>query len=327
MYKNLNAPSLGIIGRQSELIELTLTYSFGGLDLEARELLKRAGMHGADEAARYLRSGNVKVGGWTQPINVTANEVGFAGELDRLSTLANLAKEVGFSYCTIDVEAGSDDLPFHENFERHRDRLGKVADVLGKLDIRLGVGFKAAPIHRQGLTYPFIHQAEELLTLVKTTANSNMGLALDTWNWRLGGGSLDQLDDLTGDQIVSVVIAEICPEADLQKIEDDQRVMPSPESLEKLGEFVASLAKRDYAGPVTLKPHPSDMKNLNRDRSVEKCARILDTIWVKAGLSKPKYPVIEAPAPPAETPVVEAETQSPEPAKEETAQPEQDQAV
>jgi hypothetical protein len=34
MYKNLNTAALGITGRQSELIELALTYGFRGLDLD-----------------------------------------------------------------------------------------------------------------------------------------------------------------------------------------------------------------------------------------------------------------------------------------------------
>lgn len=41
MYHNLNPAALGITGRQSELIELALTYGFGGLELDIAGIVKR----------------------------------------------------------------------------------------------------------------------------------------------------------------------------------------------------------------------------------------------------------------------------------------------
>jgi chitinase len=41
MYKNLNATVLGVSGRQSELIELAMTYGFRGLDIDIVDLVKR----------------------------------------------------------------------------------------------------------------------------------------------------------------------------------------------------------------------------------------------------------------------------------------------
>jgi chitinase len=38
MYKNLNASSFGISGRQSDLIELAMTYGFQGIDIDAVDL-------------------------------------------------------------------------------------------------------------------------------------------------------------------------------------------------------------------------------------------------------------------------------------------------
>ena len=40
MYKNLNSWTLGISGRQSELIELALTYGFRGLDIDIHDMIK-----------------------------------------------------------------------------------------------------------------------------------------------------------------------------------------------------------------------------------------------------------------------------------------------
>jgi len=263
-----------------------LTYGFRGLDLEGGEIIKRAVQLGVDEAARYIRSGKVKVGGWQDPADLSASDGAFATQLERLHGLAAAAKQIGFTYCTIEIKPVSDALPYHENFERHRTRLSAIADALGRHGSRVGMSLKAAPALRQGGEYQFIHQVEELLTLLRTTASDNLGLAFDTWNWQIGGGGSDQLTELSSKQIVSVSIADVPPDAEPKTITEAQRLVPSEESIEQHGALLRSLAQQKYTGPVTLRPHPSQLAKLTRDASVERCARTLDQIWSAAGLNK-----------------------------------------
>jgi len=56
MYKNLNAAALGISGRQSELIELAMTFGFQGLDIDALDLEKRSARTDFQKASRFLLS-------------------------------------------------------------------------------------------------------------------------------------------------------------------------------------------------------------------------------------------------------------------------------
>ena len=286
MYKSLNPASLGVSGRQSELIELALTYGFRGLDLDGGEIIKRAIQQGVDEAAKYIRSARVKPGGWVRPVDLALADEAFAKQLERLHGWAEAAKQIGFTYCTIDINPVSDDLPYHENFERHRERLSSTANVLGKSGIRLGLGLKPAASHREGGTYQFIHQAEELLTLLRNTASENVGLALDTWSWKVGGGGSDQLAELTAEQIVSVTIADVSLDADMKRITDAQRLLPTEDTIEEHASLLRSLAQRKFNGPVSLKPHPSHLAKLTRDASVDSCAKILEQIWSEAGLNK-----------------------------------------
>lgn len=60
MYKNLNATVLGVSGRQSELIELAMTYGFSGLDIDIVDLVKRTQRSEFEKAARYLLSAKSK---------------------------------------------------------------------------------------------------------------------------------------------------------------------------------------------------------------------------------------------------------------------------
>ncbi len=294
MYKHLNPLSLGVSGRQSELIEAALTYGFRGLDVDAAEIVKRAVALGVEEAARYIRSAKVRVGGWVITPPIMESQQVFDKELERLHGSAEAAKDIGFAYATYEIPPVSQKLPYHENFELHRERLQAVGEVLGTRGIRLGLALKAAAAHREDATHQFIYRAEELLTLLANIGSPHVGLALDTWNWTVGGGGRDQLDELEGSQFVSLSLADLPEDADTNTITDQQRFLPSEASIERHGSLLRSLAQRNYQGPVTLRPHPRQLAKLTRDASVEACSRILDQIWTAAGLSKSGKPMTPA---------------------------------
>jgi sugar phosphate isomerase/epimerase len=286
MYKNLNPSVLGASGRQSELIELAMTYGFRGLDIDGADLLKRAVSLGVDEATRYTRSAKLKLGGWTLPMQLGVGEAAFGKEVERLTALAELAKRVGLTYCTCELDPASDESPYHENFERHREHLGKAGEVLGRSGMRLGVGLRAAPGHRQNRRHQFIHQAEELLTLLRTTGSAQVGLALDTWNWKLGGGGFDQLDDIGNTKVISVRLADLPLDMNRDEVNDTQRLLPSDETLEEHAGLLKRLAKLSYDGPVTIAPHPSQLAGMSRDAAVSRCSKLLDQLWALAGIPK-----------------------------------------
>ena len=64
MYRNLNCEALGVSGRQSEIIELSLTYRFGGMDLNMAEFRRQVEVHSLEHARRFLDSAKIKIGGF-----------------------------------------------------------------------------------------------------------------------------------------------------------------------------------------------------------------------------------------------------------------------
>jgi hypothetical protein len=129
--------------------------------------------------------------------------------------------------------------------------------------------------------------------LIRTTGHKYVGLALDTWNWKLGGGANDQLSELTGDQVISVSIADVPPDIDPASAKVTDRLLPTPETLEEHAKLLAMLGGRGFVGPVTLKPHSRQLGKLTRDASVDKCATLLSKLWTAAGLSKVTKPPVE----------------------------------
>jgi sugar phosphate isomerase/epimerase len=188
------------------------------------------------------------------------------------------------------IQPASDTLPYHENFELHRLHLRKAADVLGKHGVRLGLDFLPAPKARQGKAHEFVHDFEGIVTLAKTVGAGNVGIVLDTWNWYVGGGGLDQLRDLDAQQIVLVRIADIPADADMAHISEKERILPSAEGLIDCEAIMRLLAEKRYRGPVTPLPHTSVFSGRTREVIVQKAAESLEQLWLAAGLGKPKGP-------------------------------------
>jgi sugar phosphate isomerase/epimerase len=176
--------------------------------------------------------------------------------------------------------------PYHENFELHRRRLGAIADALGKRGIRLGIGFLAAPTHRADKSFQFIHEADALVTLLKSIASKNVGLTLDTWDWHFGGGKLDQIRTLGADRIVSVRMAEAPADVSPDTLTDEQRLIPVMGGPVDNASAIAVLAEIGYKGPVSAGPHPAAMTGMTRDTIVQKCSTALDDLLKTVGIQR-----------------------------------------
>ena len=99
MFKNLNLDALGIAGRESELIELTLSYGFQGFDLDIIAFGKEVERSGIDRARRLIDSARLKFGSFLLPIDYDGDDESFQSELKRLAPLAALAEKLGCERC------------------------------------------------------------------------------------------------------------------------------------------------------------------------------------------------------------------------------------
>ena len=286
MYKNLNTAALGITGRQSELIELALTYGFRGLDLDMADIIKRARTRGLDSARRYVTSAGVRVGEFPLSIDWQAEEVTYRSGLVELKEIAEIAAALGATNCTATIRPYSGEVPYHENFEMHRRRFAEIGDVLAAHNIRLGLAFQAAAAHREGRGIPFLHQGETLLTLIKTIGSRHVGLTLDTWDWYAGGAGMDQLREFPPQQIMAVRFADFAAPSDLRQLTDQDRMLPGDGGSVDGGAILRWLAENDYAGPVTLYPHPSRFRGMTRDAIMQQASARFDALYRAAGISR-----------------------------------------
>ena len=286
MFKNLNAEILGVSARQSELIELSLTYRFKGIDLDMASMAKRVVEQGDKLAYRYLENAPLYIGGFDLPVHWQGPESDYKADLAKLAEIVEVASVLKAQRCYTTVLPASDELPFQENFETCRQRLTEIAGVLESKDIRIGLRLLAAAAHRKDKQFEFIHQAETMLALLKTVATANVGLALDTWDWTVGGGGMEQLQELTADQIVLVRLADVPAKAELASIDERDRLLPGSNETSNIDGILLLLAEKGYDGPISVCPDPSQLEGLSRDAVLRKVSETLDERYKAAGLSK-----------------------------------------
>jgi sugar phosphate isomerase/epimerase len=144
--------------------------------------------------------------------------------------------------------------------------------------MKLGLGLLAAPAHRVERRFEFICQADALLTLIKTIGAPNIGILYDTWNWRVGGGSLDQLRKRGRDFIVAVRVADAPADIDTATAVETDRLLPTEGGAVDLPNVFALLNELEYEGPVSMFPHPSRFVGRTREAIVQEANNELETL-------------------------------------------------
>ena len=287
MYKNLSSSAIGVFARQSELLEIALTHRFKGLEIEINEVLRRAQASSVAQACRYLCSAQVKIGGFELPVRWSGDDKSFQSDLSQLGLLLEVCGTLGADRCFITIRPTCDQRPFHENFQFHVARLQKLADALAPGGVKLAVNFLASPADRADGGFEFIHQVDPLLLLLNSVQRENVGLLFDAWHWWVGGGDVEKMRSLRGDQFLSVRLADIPAGADLSAITEDQRVMPGEGGMIDASAILSTLEDLGFDGPVALAPNPGLFKGQKREAIVSRASSVLDTLLGSGAAERP----------------------------------------
>ncbi len=305
MLKNFSPHSLGINGRQSELIELALTYGFRGMDVDMADMLRRSRRSSIDEAAKYLRATDLLIGGFDlSETDLDADDEAFATQLASLHPLAELAQQLGATRAYIQLPVATDRLPYHEYFEIQKTRLSQIAEVLSGKNIRLGIGFRAGKELDEGKEFAFVRNVEGLLALVSSV--SAAGVYLDTWDWVVGDGAMDQLSELKADDIVAVRLGSLPADVDITKATSTDRVLPEKEGTLNHVSVVKHLNTIGFDGPLSPSASSTQYKGQTRESTVQKAQQAVDGISKDAGLHVAALPmdlIEDIPYEPTTTPV------------------------
>jgi sugar phosphate isomerase/epimerase len=269
---------------------MALTYGFKGFDLDMREFMRKVSSRGRDAAGRYLQSAQVRLGfrvsTFELPVRWTDEENVYKQDLDKLAPLAETAASLGAKGCYTMVPPASDKLAHADNFALLQQRLGPVADILARQKIQLGLGLNALPKSRKDKKHEFVHQVDPFLTLLGKLGIDNVGIVLDLWHWKIGGGTIKQIRELSPGQIVQVRVCDAPADADPAKITEDQRLLPGKGGLIDAVTAMRILGEMEYDGPVSPVANPKTLTGMTRDRIVRIAGEALDAVWKEAGLNR-----------------------------------------
>lgn len=291
MLKNFSPQALGINGRQSELIELALTYGFTGMDIDMHEMLRRSQRTSTQDAAKYLEAAKIQIGGFDLGVRLDDDEDAFTSQVGSLHPLADLAKEFEATRAYVRVPAATDRLPYHEYFDIQTTRLSQLAEVLSARGIQLGIGFSAAKELDEGKEFSFVRNVEGFLALVKAVSGSNVGILVDTWDWVVGDGAMDQLTELSAEQIVAVRLGAVPPDVDVSQATSSDRVLPEKEGQINHVDLIKHLASIGFTGPVSPSAASQSYKGQTRESIVQRAQEAVDGISTEAGLEVAKLPM------------------------------------
>jgi sugar phosphate isomerase/epimerase len=284
MYKNLNATVLGVSGRQSELIELAMTYGFRGLDIDIVDLVKRTQRSEFEKAARYLLSAKMLVSGFETPIDLDSDEASFEKTLAQLPATIEIAGKVNARAGFLRLPAATDRLPFPEYFEVLKKRVERIAEIFAANKVMLGLYFSAAIENRENRQFKFIQDVEGFLAFFNACKNPSIGLVIDTFNWVVGGGTFEQLAAIPGNRIAVLRLADAETLPTIEEASLKMRQLAGTTGVIDNVRVVSVLSKAGFEGPITAFGHASNFSGMTRDSIVAKSQDSLDNVLAGAGL-------------------------------------------
>lgn len=285
MYKNMNAPALGIRATLSEVVELALLGGFEGINANMPDIGALAEGQGMRYARSIFNSAHLQIGAWPLPVDWQDDDETFAADLDRLAKHAELAAEFDANQTVTAVAPASDERPFRENFEWHCERFRRIADVLAPHGCRLGLAFNASTKAREKRQFEFIRDFDALVQLAGSVGVSNVGVVVDTWHVHVSGGSVEQVRKLKPGQVVSVRVNDAPEGVNPEQMTEEDRLLPGAGEVIDTPAFIRAFDALGYEGPVTPEPSSRTGRQLSREQAARKAGEAMKRLWTAAGLT------------------------------------------
>jgi sugar phosphate isomerase/epimerase len=284
MFRNLSPSALGITGRQSEIIELSLSYGFKGIDIDLPDFQQTVKTYGLPHARRLIDSARLKLASFRLPLVWDEDDDVYKNGLAPLEEALALAADLGLSRAITTISPANDLRPYHENFEFHRRRLQEVGELLAQRQIKLGLEFRANEELRKDRAFQFIHTFEALATLVGMIRAANVGAVVDLFELHVSGGNFDEARKL-GDRITSVIVADAPADKAAAECDESDRLLPAENGAIDLPAVLVALAELGYDGPITPSVSPTRNAGMKREQIVKTASERLSQAWSAAGLS------------------------------------------
>ena len=282
MFKNLNLGALGLKASFFEAVDLAKIGGFQGLDIDIFEMEGILKTKSAEDVKNVLKQKKLKLGGWGLAVDFRKGDETFQKDLDKLPSLATVAKNVKCLRIFTWIMPFSDTLPFEEHFSLHVERLKAVAEILDDYGCVLGLEFVGPKTSRLNRKHEFIHTMDGILKLRDAMKAKNVGLLLDCWHWYTSHATVDQIKQLKSNDVVYVHVNDAPSGIQVDEQVDWVRRLPGETGVIDIAGFLKVLKQIGYDGPVTPEPFDKSLAEMLVQEAVKKVGKSMDKVWKQA---------------------------------------------
>jgi len=262
----LSPGAIGVKADQQETITLATKYGFSAVEPFPEFLA------GLDDAGRgplvaELKSKGLGWGAAGLPVDFRGDDNRFDQDLANLPRLAAALQGCGVTRVGTWISPGHNTLDYAANFERHRQRLAKVAQILKANGLRLGLEYVGTPSARVRSAHPFIYNLSGTRALIAAIGTGNVGLVLDSWHWWTAGDTEAALLELRSQDVVSVDLNDAPTGRTLDQQQDGQRELPAATGVIPVAKFLGALQQIGCDAPIRAEPFNKELNALENDEA------------------------------------------------------------
>ena len=277
-FKNFAPGHIGVRANQQQSLEYAVKYGFEGITPSLGEFENKS----ASEIREWLglmKEKGIRYGAGGLPVNFRGDEERFKTDMAKLPRQAGVLKQLGVTRVATWVMPGHRELTYLQQFKLLTHRFRQVAKVLKDSDIRLGLEFVGPRTSRSRSRFAFISTHIEMMELVEAIGTGNVGLLLDSWHWYTSHGTVDELLELSNNDVVHVHVNDAPAGIDVDKQVDSRRELPATTGVIDLKGFINAMVKIGYDGPVECEPFNQELRKMEPDAAVKKTSESLNRLW------------------------------------------------
>jgi sugar phosphate isomerase/epimerase len=285
MFRNMDPKVIGIKLPIDQCIGLAKASAFEGIDINIGEVAGIARQKSLDHIKQLFDRAGLRIGGWEWFNGLERDESTYQEAIGALPEQAKIAKEIGATRVRNWILPFSDELGFKDNFRLHVKRYRIAATILRDQGLTLALEFVGTKTMRANHKYEFIWTMRQLLELIDAIGTGNVGILLDSWHWHTSGGTVDELNRLTNDQVLYVHVNDAPAGIAVDELDDNTRLLPGKTGVIKIVEFLTSLRKIGYDGPVTPEPLNREWEAIPSDVAAMRASDAMTKIWEQASFA------------------------------------------
>jgi len=277
-YKNLGHGHIGVRANQQQALDYAVQYGFEGITPNLGEFENKSAAEIGEWVARMKAKG-IRYGASGLPVEFRRDQKRFESDMAQLPKRAQVLRQMGVTRTATWITPGHSELTYLQQFEMLGKRFREVATVLNDNGISLGLEFVGPRTSRMRSRFAFICTQIEMMELVKAIGTGNVGLLLDSWHWYTSHGTVEELLQLSGKDIVHVHVNDAPAGIDIDQQVDNRRQLPVTSDVIDMKGFINALATIGYDGPVECEPFDQELRRLDADAALKKTADALNRVW------------------------------------------------